>query len=256
MYLIFDTHAHYDDEAFDEDRDELLKAMRENEIEYIVNVGSSLKTSRQTIELIDKYDFMYGAVGVHPSDTAELNEENIEILREMLRNDRVVALGEIGLDYYWDEPDRHIQKKWFERQIYMAKEEKMPIIYHSREAAKDTLDIVKYTKAEEVGGVIHCFSYGVEMAREYLNMGYYIGVGGVATFKNAKKLKEVVEFTPLENILLETDCPYLSPEPYRGKRNDSTRLKYVIDAIANIKGIEREKVIEITCNNAKTMYKI
>lgn len=254
--MIFDTHAHYDDEAFDEDRDELLKSMRENEIEYIVNVGSSLKISRQTIELIDKYDFMYGAVGVHPSDTAELNEENIEILREMLRNDRVVALGEIGLDYYWDEPDRHIQKKWFERQIYMAKEEKMPIIYHSREAAKDTLDIVKYTKAEEVGGVIHCFSYGVEMAREYLNMGYYIGVGGVATFKNAKKLKEVVEFTPLENILLETDCPYLSPEPYRGKRNDSTRLKYVIDAIANIKGIEREKVIETTCNNAKIMYKI
>ena len=256
MYMIFDTHAHYDDEAFDEDRDELLKSMRENEIEYIVNVGSRLKTSRQTIELIDKYDFMYGAVGVHPSDTAELNEENIEILREMLRNDRVVALGEVGLDYYWDEPDRHIQKKWFERQIYMAKEEKMPIIYHSREAAKDTLDIVKYTKAEEVGGVIHCFSYGVEMAREYLNMGYYIGVGGVATFKNAKKLKEVVEFTPLENILLETDCPYLSPEPYRGKRNDSTRLKYVIDAIANIKGIEREKVIETTCNNAKIMYKI
>ena len=254
--MIFDTHAHYDDEAFAKDREELLQSMREKEIDYIVNVGSSLKTSRQTIDLISKHDFMLGAVGVHPSDTAELNEDNIDLIREMLRNDKVVALGEIGLDYYWDEPDRYIQKKWFERQIYMAKEEKMPIIYHSREAAKDTLDIVKYTKAEELGGVIHSFSYGVEMASEYLNMGYYIGVGGVVTFKNAKKLKEVVEFTPLDNILLETDCPYLSPEPYRGKRNDSTRLKYVVDEIARIKGVEREKVIAITNENAKKMYKI
>lgn len=254
--MIFETHAHYDDEAFNEDREQLLSTMRDNGIEYIVNVGSSLETSQHTVELVNQYDFMYGAVGVHPSETAELNEDNFLDIKNMLHKDKIVALGEIGLDYYWDEPDREIQKKWFERQIYLAKEEKMPIIYHSREAAKDTLDIIKSTKAEEVGGVIHCFSYGVEMAREYLNMGYYIGIGGVVTFKNAKKLKEVTEYAPLENIILETDCPYLSPEPYRGKRNDSTRLIYVAQEIARIKNVEVERVIEVTKSNAKKMYRL
>lgn len=254
--MIFETHAHYDDKAFNEDRDKLLCSMQDNGIEYIVNVGSSLDTSKQTIELVKKYDFMYGAVGVHPSETAELNDDNFRLIREMLQEEKIVALGEIGLDYYWDEPDRDIQKIWFERQIYLAKEENKPIIYHSRDAAKDTLEIIKSTKAADVGGVIHCFSYGVEMAREYLNMGYYIGVGGVVTFKNAKKLKEVVEYAPLENILLETDCPYLSPEPYRGKRNDSTRLVYVVDEIARVKGVEPEKVIKVTRENAMKMYRI
>ena len=254
--MIFETHAHYDDKAFNEDRDKLLCSMQDNGIEYIVNVGSSLDTSKQTIELVKKYDFMYGAVGVHPSETAELNYDNFRLIREMLQEEKIVALGEIGLDYYWDEPDRDIQKIWFERQIYLAKEENKPIIYHSRDAAKDTLEIIKSTKAADVGGVIHCFSYGVEMAREYLNMGYYIGVGGVGTFKNAKKLKDVVEYVPLENILLETDCPYLSPEPYRGKRNDSTRLVYVVDEIARVKGVEPEKVIKVTRENAMKMYRI
>ena len=254
--MIFETHAHYDDKAFNEDRDKLLCSMQDNGIEYIVNVGSSLDTSKQTIELVKKYDFMYGAVGVHPSETAELNDNNFRQIREMLQEEKIVALGEIGLDYYWDEPDRDIQKIWFERQIYLAKEENKPIIYHSRDAAKDTLEIIKSTKAADVGGVIHCFSYGVEMAREYLNMGYYIGVGGVVTFKNAKKLKDVVEYAPLENILLETDCPYLSPEPYRGKRNDSTRLVYVVDEIARVKGVEPEKVIKVTRENAMKMYRI
>lgn len=254
--MIFETHAHYDDKAFDDDRDKLIQSMKDNGIEYIVNVGSSLDTSKQTIELVKKYDFMYGAVGVHPSETAELNEDNFRQIREMLQEEKIIALGEIGLDYYWDEPDRDIQKTWFERQIYLAKEENKPIIYHSRDAAKDTLEIIKSTKAADVGGVIHCFSYGVEMAREYLNMGYYIGVGGVVTFKNAKKLKEVVEYVPLENILLETDCPYLSPEPYRGKRNDSTRLVYVMEEIARIKGVEPEKVSEVTRENAMKMYRI
>ena len=254
--MIFETHAHYDDKAFNEDRDKLLCSMQDNGIEYIVNVGSSLDTSKQTIELVKKYDFMYGAVGVHPSETAELNDDNFRFSREMLQEEKIIALGEIGLDYYWDEPDRDIQKIWFERQIYLAKEENKPIIYHSRDAAKDTLEIIKSTKAADVGGVIHCFSYGVEMAREYLNMGYYIGVGGVVTFKNAKKLKDVVEYAPLENILLETDCPYLSPEPYRGKRNDSTRLVYVVDEIARVKGVEPEKVIKVTRENAMKMYRI
>ena len=254
--MIFDSHAHYDDEAFDNDRKELLGSMKENRIEYIVNVGASMKTCRQTLELVKQHKFIYGAIGVHPSDTAELNEDKFKELCKMVDSDKIVAVGEIGLDYYWDEPDRSIQKKWFERQIHMAKDKNKPIIYHSRDAAKDTLDIIKSTKAWEVGGVIHCFSYGVEMAREYLNMGYYIGVGGVVTFKNAKKLKEVVEYTPLDKILIETDCPYLTPVPFRGKRNDSTKLHYVVEEIANIKGVDVEEVMRITMENAKRMYRL
>lgn len=254
--MIFETHAHYDDDAFNEDREKLLDIMKENRIEYIVNVGSSMKTCRQTIELVGKYDFIYGAIGVHPSDTAELDEEKFTELCNMVDKEKILAVGEIGLDYYWDEPDRNIQKKWFEKQIYMAKEKNKPVIYHSRDAAKDTLDIIKSTKACEVGGVIHCFSYGVEMAREYLKMGYYIGVGGVVTFKNAKKLKEVVEYTPLDRILLETDCPYLTPVPFRGKRNDSTKLHYVVEEIANIKQVSIDEVERVTMNNAKMMYKL
>ena len=254
--MIFESHAHYDDDAFNEDREQLLNSMKENNIEYIVNVGSSMKTCAQTLELINKYDFMYGAIGVHPSDTAELNEEKFNKLRDMVDNNKVLAVGEIGLDYYWNEPDRSVQKKWFEKQIYMAKEKNKPVIYHSREAAKDTIDIIKNTKASEVGGVIHCFSYGVEMAREYLNLGYYIGIGGVVTFKNAKKLKEVVAYTPIDRILLETDCPYLTPVPFRGKRNDSTKLHYVVEEIANIKQVSVDEVKQITMENAKIMYRL
>ena len=254
--MIFESHAHYDDDAFNEDREQLLNNMKENNIEYIVNVGSSMKTCAQTLELINKYDFMYGAIGVHPSDTAELNEEKFNKLRDMVDNNKVLAVGEIGLDYYWNEPDRSVQKKWFEKQIYMAKEKNKPVIYHSREAAKDTLDIIKNTKASEVGGVIHCFSYGVEMAREYLNLGYYIGIGGVVTFKNAKKLKEVVAYTPIDRILLETECPYLTPVPFRGKRNDSTKLHYVVEEIANIKQVSVDEVKQITMENAKIMYRL
>lgn len=252
--MIFESHAHYEDKAFNKDREQLLESMKENNVKYIVNVGSNIKTCMETIDLTRKYDFIYGAIGVHPSDTAELNDESFKALIKMVDAKKVVAVGEIGLDYYWDEPDRSIQKKWFERQIYMALEKNKPVIYHSRDAAKDTLEIIKGTKASEVGGVIHCFSYGVEMAREYLNLGYYIGIGGVVTFKNAKKLKEVVEYTPLDRILLETDCPYLTPAPFRGKRNDSTKLKYVVEEIANIKKIDINEVMNITMENAKKMY--
>ena len=186
--MIFETHAHYDDEAFDVDRENIIKDLPKQDIGYVVNVAADMKGSRGNLELIDKVDYFYASVGVHPSDTLELTDNSIEELRKLSKHEKVVAIGEIGLDYYWDEPDRDIQKKWFIRQIELAKEEKLPIIIHSREAAKDTLDIIKETGAKEVGGVVHCFSYGVEMAREYLNMGYYIGVGGVVTFKNSKKL--------------------------------------------------------------------
>lgn len=254
--MIFDTHAHYDDEAFKEDRDRLLNSLEGYGIEAVVNIGASIQTTKNTLELMKRYPFVYGVVGVHPSDSAELNEHLIDWLREVSGREKVVAIGEIGLDYYWDEPDREIQKRWFDRQLELAREVKLPVVIHSRDAAKDTLDMMKARRAEEIGGVIHCFSYGVEIAREYLNMGFYLGVGGVLTFKNAKKLKEVVEYMPMDRLVLETDCPYLSPVPNRGKRNSSLNLPYVVEAISEMKGISAEEVVEITTHNAKKMYRL
>lgn len=254
--MIIDTHAHYDDEAFDEDREEIIHRLKEEGIELVVNVGASMQTSRNTVSLTRQYDFFYGAVGVHPNEVLELDEEKIEKLREYARLDKIVAIGEIGLDYHWDEPEREKQKYWFERQLDLAKEEKMPIIIHSREAAKDTLDILGSQEYSSLSGVIHCFSYGVDMAREYLNRDYYLGIGGVVTFNNAKKLKEVVSYTPMDRIVLETDCPYLSPVPNRGKRNSSLNLSYVIGEIATIKNMQESEVIRITNQNAKRLYRL
>lgn len=254
--MIFESHAHYEDEAFEKDRESLLQSFEENGIGTVINVSSSLETIEKTIHLIQQYPFLYGAVGVHPEECAPLNQDKISYIRDMAKKEKVVAIGEIGLDYYWDEPERDIQKKWFEAQIELAREVKLPMIIHSRDAAKDTLEIMKAHKSEEIGGVIHCFSYGKEMAKEYLNMGFYLGVGGVVTFKNAKKLKEVVEYVPIERILVETDCPYLAPVPNRGKRNSSLNLSYVIEEIAKLKGLDYDEVIQITEKNAKTMYKI
>ena len=232
--MIFDTHAHYDDKQFDQDREELLASMKDNGIGTIVDVGSNMETSTWIVEAVTRYPMMYGAVGVHPSDTAELKESDIDTLKKYAAMDRILAIGEIGLDYYWDEPERSIQKKWFEAQIELARDVKLPIIIHSRDAAKDTYDIMKALHAEEIGGVVHCFSYSKEMARQFLDMGFYIGIGGVVTFKNAKTLKEVAAYTPLDRIVLETDCPYLSPEPNRGKRNSSLNLNYVDDFVLEI----------------------
>lgn len=254
--MIFDTHAHYDDEAFDEDREELLAGLFTHGIEAVTNVAASMKSAKTTLALAEKYPCIYGAIGVHPNETAKLEEDDMRWLTEQSSNKKVVAIGEIGLDYYWDEPEREIQKKWFIRQLDLARQVKLPIIIHSRDAAKDTLDIMKAEADRELSGVIHCFSYGKEMAREYLNMGYYLGIGGVVTFKNARKVKEVVEYMPMEQLVLETDCPYLAPVPNRGKRNSSLNLPYVIQEISAIKGISEEKVIEITNHNAKKMYNL
>ena len=254
--MIFDTHAHYDDEAFDEDREELLSSLKEHGIEAVTNIGASLKSSRATLELAARYPFVYGAIGVHPNEVDELDEEGIAWLKESSSKPGVVAIGEIGLDYYWDEPDRKIQQKWFVRQLELAKEVDLPVVIHSRDAAKDTLDIMKSMRHGELSGVIHCFSYTKEMAREYLNMGFYLGIGGVVTFKNAKKLKEVVEYMPLEQLVLETDCPYLAPVPNRGKRNSSLNLPYVVEEIAALKNTTPEKVMEVTNQNARKMYRL
>ncbi len=256
MSRIIDTHSHYDDEQYDQDRSEILGRLWNNNIEFIVNVGSSMDSSRTTYALTKEYDKVYGAIGVHPNETAELTEEDIDWLYEKSKNPKIVAIGEIGLDYYWDEPNRVIQKKWFRRQLELAREVKLPIIIHSRDAAQDTLNIMKEANCQEIGGVIHCFSYGVEIAREYLNRGFYLGIGGVLTFKNAKKLKDVVEYAPMDRLVLETDCPYLAPVPHRGDRNDSTNLIYVAKEMAAIKNISYEEVLEITNANAKALYRV
>lgn len=254
--MIFDTHAHYDDEAFDEDRDSLLKSLPENGIESAVNVSSNIASVQATLALIKKYPFLYGAVGIHPNETGELDESRFQWLEQMTQMPKVVAVGEIGLDYYWDEPEREIQKEWFVRQLNMARKVKLPVIIHSRDAAKDTLDIMKGEKSWEIGGVIHCFSYGKEIAKEYLDMGFFLGIGGVLTFQNGKKLKEVAEYAPLKQIVLETDCPYLSPVPNRGRRNSSLNLPYVVKALADIRHISEQEVINITNQNAKRLYRI
>ena len=254
--MIFDTHAHYDDDAFDDDRDVLLSGMKEAGVEYIVNVGASMASSERSVALAEKYPFVYAAVGVHPDEVGELNDEKIEQLRTWANHEKVKAIGEIGLDYYWDKEQHDLQKHWFMRQMELANECKLPMIVHSREAAKDTLDMVIAAKSLELSGIIHCYSYSAEQAREYLNMGYYIGIGGVLTFKNAKKLKEVAEYAPLSQIVLETDCPYLAPVPYRGKRNDSSKLSLVAEELAAIKQMPVEEVIRITNENGRKLYHI
>lgn len=254
--MIFDTHAHYDDEAFDKDRDELLKGMRSKGVEFIVNVGASMDSARKTLELAKKYPFVYAAMGVHPSETKELTEEDMQWIKEAASCEKVVAIGEIGLDYYWPEPEPSIQKKWFERQLQLAGEVKLPVVVHSRDAARDTLDILKGWRKDLTKGVIHCFSYTKETAREYLNMDYYFGIGGVLTFKNAKKLAEAAEYIPLERILLETDCPYLAPEPYRGKRNQSDYIDLVAQELSEIKKISKEEILAKTMENAREFYGI
>ena len=252
--MIFETHAHYDDKAFDEDRENLLPELYQNGITTIINVSSDLASIKRTLSLAEKYPYIYGAVGVHPSDSGELTEETFLELTKVCRHEKVVAVGEIGLDYYWQEPEKEIQKKWFERQLLLAQEVSLPVIIHSREAAKDTLDMMRALHAEKSGGVIHCFSYSKEMAAEFLKLGYYFGIGGVVTFQNAKKLREAVAYIPIDKILLETDSPYLAPVPNRGKRNNSGNIPYIAQELAQIKGVSYEEIIAATRQNSERLF--
>ncbi|MCM1122127.1 MAG: TatD family hydrolase [Eubacterium sp.] len=254
--MIFESHAHYDDEDFNQDREELIASFAEHGIGTVVNIGASLSGSEATVKLTEQYPFFYGAVGVHPSEVEELDDKGIARLQELCGHEKIVAVGEIGLDYHYPEPAVSTQKEWFERQLTLAREVKLPVIIHSREAAKDTLDIMRSHRAGETGGVVHCFSYGKEIAREYLHMDYYFGIGGVITFKNAKKLKEAVAYIPMERILLETDSPYLAPEPHRGERNSSLNLPYIAKEIAALKGISYEEVVERTEENARRLFRL
>lgn len=251
--MIFETHAHYDDDSFDADREELICTLPEKGVQRIINVGASIESTKTTIALAEKYDYVYAAVGVHPSDIDGLNEESFAWLREQTKNAKTVAIGEIGLDYYWDKEEevQEQQRYWFKRQLELATECQLPVIIHSRDAAEDTMHILK---EHTLPGVIHCYSYSSEMAKEFVKMGYYIGVGGVVTFKNAKKLKETVQEIPLERILLETDCPYMAPEPHRGKRNDSSYIPYIVEKIAELKGVSTKEVERVTWDNAMRLF--
>ena len=252
---IIDTHAHLDDNRFDADREQVLDRLS-RDMEAVITQGTTYETSVASVRLAEQYDFLYAAVGWHPEDLAGITGDAwlADLERLAREHEKVVAIGEIGLDYHYDEPERELQKKWFRRQLEIAREVSLPVCIHSRDAAKDTLDIMKEQKAEEIGGVIHCFSYGWEQAKIYLEMGFYLGIGGVVTFKNGKKLKEVVKNAPIERLVLETDAPYLAPVPYRGKRNQSGYLPLVVEAVAEIKGLPVEEVIRITEENARRLY--
>jgi len=263
--MIIDTHAHMDDEAFDEDRSELLSNIPKEGVEIVVNASADIEECKKTIRLTQEYSYIYGMLGVHPDVIECLNDESLKWMEDEInalnvtKGGKIVAVGEIGLDYYGegkDDDNKALQKKWFVAQLELARRTAMPVNIHSRDAAKDTLDILRDVNAGEIGGIIHCYSYSVETAREFLNMDFNFGIGGVLTFKNARKLVEAVEYIPIDHLVLETDAPYLSPMPFRGQRNDSRNIKYVVSKMAEIKGISEEEVLRITNENAKRIYRI
>ncbi|MDR2546819.1 MAG: TatD family hydrolase [Lachnospiraceae bacterium] len=257
--MYFDSHAHYDDKAYDKDRADVLGKLPEQGVSGIINAASSVESLPLVLGLAREYSFIYCALGIHPCETAHLTEEIlVEIKNHSLKRDetKVVAIGEVGLDYHWKKPAKEVQQSWFARQIELAKAVKLPVIVHSRDAAQNTLAIMQECDASAIGGVMHCFAYSVEMAHAFIAMNFHIGIGGVATFANAVKVKEVIAAIPLESILLETDCPYLAPMPYRGKRNSSAYLSYIVDAIAAIKGISHEEVATQTTANVKRLFAI
>ncbi len=258
--MIFESHAHYDDRQYDDDREALLERLPKENVGIVVNVGADLASSDASVLLSQKYDYIYASVGVHPDEVGELSEEGIAHLRELASEEKVVAIGEIGLDYFRKEGEdfKEIQKKWFLAQLELAEELDLPVIVHSRDAAEDTMEILrdfakKYPERSNPG-VVHCYSYSKEMAMEYISMGYFIGIGGVVTFKNAKKLVQCARDLPLDRIVVETDSPYLAPEPHRGSRNNSANIKYVIEKIAEIRGISPEEVEKVTELNARKLY--
>lgn len=256
--MIFDTHAHYLDERFDEDREELINSLKENNVVNVTEVSADRTDFTRVMEIIDKYNMFYGSLGVHPGGVNRLTEDDVKFMRDNSIHKKIVAIGEIGLDYHNMEnyPTKEEQAEWFVRQMDIAREVKLPIIVHSRDAAKDTIDLMVEHGAKDLGGVIHCYSYSAEMAKSFLDLGYYIGIDGPITFKNGRKNREVVEYVPLDRLVIETDSPYLTPDPFRGQRNNSTYLKYVVEKIAEIKNVSSEEVERVTYENALKLYRI
>ena len=253
--MLFDTHAHMDDRAFDEDREELLSRLPEAGIGLLMNPGCSLASSRAACALAKEYDYIYAAVGSHPDAAAEVSPEVLEAYRALVReNPKVKAIGEIGLDYHYEDVPREIQKEAFRAQMALAAEMNLPVIVHEREAHADGMAIVR--EFPKVTGVFHCYSGSLEMAKELVSLGWYIGFTGVLTFKNARKALEVAAALPMDRIVLETDCPYMSPEPFRGKRNDPGKLYRMAQALGALRGLSEEAVQRITLENGKRLYRI
>lgn len=255
MKQMIDSHAHLDEERFDEDRDELIKSLKENAISYVINPSSDMETSRRVVELSNKYDNIFAAVGIHPHDAEGFKEEDLDELRELSKDERVVAIGEIGLDYYYDNSPRDIQKEVFRKQLELSHELDLPVIIHTRDAMGDTYDILKEFEGR-VRGVMHCYTGSIEMAEKFMKLGFYISIAGPVTFKNAVNVREMAKQIPLERLLIETDSPYLAPVPNRGKRNDPTNVRYVADMLANLKEIQIDKIIEHSRENTVELFSL
>jgi TatD DNase family protein len=256
MEMLFDTHAHLEDERFDGDRERLIQELPEKGVAYVINVGSTLETSRMSVELAAQYPFIYAAVGVHPHEVSQMSSEDLDALEAIATGDKVVAVGEIGLDYYYDFSPRELQREWFARQIDLAYSLGLPIIIHDREAHADVFDVLKAKKDRILGGVMHCYSGSWEMAKDFMDLGLYISLGGPVTFKNAKRPVEVAQKIPLDRLVIETDSPYLAPTPHRGKRNNPAYVRLVAEKIAEVRGMTFEEIAEATLNNAKKLFKI
>lgn len=254
--MLIDSHVHLDDKRFEVDRHNLIESLRSNNIEMVINIGADLKTSVASVDLANKYPNVYAAVGVHPHSAKEVNTMVMEQLKDLASNNKVVAIGEIGLDFYYDNSPRDLQRKWFIEQLKLAKELDLPVIIHTRDAAQETFDILRNNQNGNVRGVLHCYSGSKEMALEYVKMGFHISLGGSVTFKNARVVREVAEVVPLDKLLIETDCPYLTPEPYRGKRNEPLYVKYVAEKLAEIKKISYEEFVKATNRNTKELFRI
>lgn len=254
--MFIDSHAHLDDSRFDGDRDILIKSLKDNDIELVINIGADLQSSIDSLKLADKYDNIYATIGVHPHSAKEVTEETLEEFRKLAKHPKVVAIGEIGLDFYYDNSPRDIQRKWFREQLKLAKELNLPVVIHSREATKETYDIIKEEQDGTLRGVLHCFSASKEVAMEYIKLGFYISLAGPVTFKNARVAKEVAKAVPLDKLLIETDCPYLAPEPNRGRRNEPKYVRYVAEKITELRGIPVEEVAEQTRKNTKELFGI
>ena len=250
--MYFESHAHYDDKQFNKDRQTLLECLPQYGVDVVINSGSDLESSYVGKQLSEQYDYIYFAAGVHPHELYHMSEKTIQQIRQLAEHKKCVAIGEIGLDYHYDTFPKQTQKYWFEKQLSLAKLLHIPVIIHSREASQDCFDIIKKSGVEK--GVIHCYSGSVEMAEEYVKMGFMIGIGGVLTYSNAKKLTEVAKKISLEHILIETDSPYLSPVPYRGKRNDSRNLEFIVKKLADIKGVSPIDVANATLENGKKLF--
>ncbi|MEN8697708.1 TatD family hydrolase [Bacillus infantis] len=254
--MLFDTHVHLNAEQFEEDLEEVIGRAQAEGVSHMVVVGFDRPTITRAMELAEAYDFIFACVGWHPVDAIDMTDEDLAWIEELAAHPKVVAIGEMGLDYHWDKSPKDVQKDVFRRQIRLAKKVKLPIVIHNRDATADVVEILREEGAGEVGGIMHCYSGSVEVAKECLDMNFYISLGGPVTFKNAKKPKEVAEAVPLEKLLIETDCPYLAPHPYRGKRNEPAYVKLVAEQIAELKGLAYEEVAEATTENAKRLFGI